>query len=110
MYPIERYHFYQTGDKIIAVSTYAGKSVRGIAKCAESDNFDLEKGKKLAALRCAQKVSQKRLNRAYKKFKDADRMKDIILNHFKKMENYYLDAHAEKEEVQRQLDNLLESL
>ena len=45
MYPFEKYRYYTAGNKIIAVSTYAGKTVRGIAKCAEGDTFDIEKGK-----------------------------------------------------------------
>lgn len=29
MYPIEKYKFYTNGSRVIAVSTYAGKTVRG---------------------------------------------------------------------------------
>ena len=51
MYPIEKYKFYTNGSRVIAVSTYAGKTVRGVAVCHAGDTFSLEKGKKLAALR-----------------------------------------------------------
>ena len=50
--------------KVIAVSTFAGKPVRGVAVCAEDDEFDLEFGKKLAKARCDVVVAKKRLNRA----------------------------------------------
>lgn len=48
MYPIEKYKFYTNGSRVIAVSTYAGKTVRGVAVCHAGDAFSLEKGKKLA--------------------------------------------------------------
>ena len=46
--------------KVVAVSTYAGKIVRGIAKCDPRDDFSVEDGKKLAAARCAVKIAKKR--------------------------------------------------
>ena len=71
MYPLEKYKYYQAGNKVIAVSSFAGRTVRGVAKCAPNDEFDLEKGKKLAALRCNEKVAQRRLARAHKKQEEA---------------------------------------
>ena len=44
MYPIEKYKFYTNGSRVIAVSTYAGKTVRGVAVCHAGDAFSLEKG------------------------------------------------------------------
>ena len=61
MYPIEKYKFYTNGSRVIAVSTYAGKTVRGVAVCHAGDTFSLEKGKKLAALRCAEKIAKSAL-------------------------------------------------
>ena len=46
--------------KVVAVSTYAGKIVRGVAKCDPRDEFSVEDGKKLAAARCAVKIAKKR--------------------------------------------------
>jgi hypothetical protein len=71
MYPLEKYKYYQAGNKVIAVSTFAGRTVRGVAKCNPKDNFDLEKGKMLAALRCNEKVAKRRFARAQKKCADA---------------------------------------
>lgn len=76
MYPIEKYQFkvYEKTNKdnskssvVVALSTYCGKVVKGVAKCMESDSFSLETGKKLAAARCDLKVCIKRKNRAMKK-------------------------------------------
>ena len=39
-------------DTVCARSTYAGKTVKGYAKCDPRDNYDVESGKALAAARC----------------------------------------------------------
>lgn len=70
-YPIEKYHFFTSKNKIVAVSTYAGKSVRGVAKCDPRDEFDMEKGRALAAARCAERVAAKRQARAKVEFNRA---------------------------------------
>ena len=40
-----RYRFIQTGNKVICISTYAKKVVKGIAKCSPNDEFDLDNPK-----------------------------------------------------------------
>lgn len=70
-YPFEKYRFYVGKNKIVAVSTYAGKTVRGVAKCDPRDEFDIEKGKALAAARCAERVAAKRQARAKVEFNRA---------------------------------------
>lgn len=92
MYPFEKYHYYVAGDKVIATSTYAGKTVRGIAKCAEGDTFDVEKGKRLAALRCAEKVAKKRLKRAMRQMHEATWTFEQARLRYKDMTDYYRDA------------------
>ena len=73
-----KYSFYTDGKtKVIAVSTYAGKAVRGVAKCDINDTFSFEKGKELAAARCNQKIAKKRLTRAENK------RREIIKEHYK---------------------------
>ena len=49
---------------VVAMSTFAGKAVSGVARCAPEDTFDIETGKKLAAARCAVKIAKKRMMRA----------------------------------------------
>lgn len=107
MYPFEKYRYYTTGNKIIAVSTYAGKTVRGVAKCAEGDAFDMEKGKKLAALRCAEKIAWKRLYRAVDKVAEAEEAVEAAENHLDKMVMYHGDAYVELCNVQQSIDELL---
>lgn len=57
------------GVKVIKVgSTYAGKPVWGVAKCAPGDTYDYDYGYRLAKARCDMKIAEKRYNRAAKKF------------------------------------------
>lgn len=59
------------GKKVICVSHYAGKAVRGIARCYSTDTFNSEDGKKLARLRCEAKVAKKRVATSQKRVEDA---------------------------------------
>lgn len=63
-YPIEKYKIIVHDHEVIAISTYAGKTVRGVAKADPRDEFDVEVGKELAIARCAAKIAIKRQNRA----------------------------------------------
>ena len=49
---------------VVALSTFAGKTVVGVARCAEEDEFNIETGKKIAAARCSVKIAEKRMKRA----------------------------------------------
>ena len=72
-----RYKFYDYVDKtsgshvVVCVSSYAGKPVKGRAKCAPMDEFDLDKGKELAQARCDVIIAEKRQKRALSKVVDA---------------------------------------
>lgn len=110
MYPIEKYRFYINGSRVIAVSTYAGKTVRGVAVCHDGDKFSLEKGKQLAALRCAEKIARKRLNRAERKVDEAYRAQENAEMHLEEMWNYRDDAIYALDEVITAKNDLLDSL
>lgn len=118
MYPLEKYMYIVhrdrvTGEltgKITAVSSYAGKSVRGVARCAPDDKFDEELGKKLAALRCAQKIAEKRVERAIRKVDEAYEAFSHAKHFVNNMEEYYDNAQSEYEEICSQLYSIEESL
>ncbi len=110
MYPIEKYRYFTNGNKVIAVSTYAGKTVRGVAICDKEDTFDFEKGKQLAAARCAVKVAEKRLNRAYNKRKEAENKMLAAESHVGKMAAYCFDALSELEDAREVEEDILKSL
>ena len=43
-----KYKYIVTGNKVIAISSFAKKPVRGIARCADSDTFNEEIGINIA--------------------------------------------------------------
>lgn len=110
MFPIEKYKFFRQGNKVIAVTTYAGKTVRGTAKCHESDTFDFETGKKLAAARCAVKVAQKRYDRAFAKKNTAEVAYYKARQHFDKMVDYVANAEDALYAECRTLEDLIEEI
>ena len=112
MYPLEKYQYItytrQDGVKeIVALSTYAGKVVRGVAKCDPNDEYNMGLGMELAAARCNAKIAKKRKAAAEKARKEAV----IALNEAKArladMEDYVTDSHCKQTEAQDYLNSLL---
>lgn len=109
-YPLDKYKFVTYGNKVIAISSYGGKRVRGVAICSKDDNFSLDKGKELAAARCALKVAEKRHKRAVRKLQEAEAACEKADNHYDQMINYYEDSLNRADEAWSDLDNILASL
>ena len=113
-YSLDKYKFYQYRNKnggitIAAVSTYAGKTVKGYAKCDPLDEFDIEKGKKLAAARCNLKIAEKRKMRAGTKYIEASLAADQAARHFDDMKQYFMDADDQVDEARAELQALTEN-
>ena len=89
---VDKYRFYQSDNKVIAVSTYAGLPVRGVAKCDPEDEFSLESGKALAAARCNEKIAEKRCKRAMRKFFEAQKALIEAQKYFERMSKYFDDS------------------
>lgn len=112
-YPMSKYRFHVakkidgTPYGVIAVSTYEGKIVRGVAKCDPQDTFDMEKGRELAAARCNQKVAIKRRTRADRELKKAVAAYVKALNHAEKMNAYYEDSRVAVKNANARVDKLL---
>ena len=79
--------------EVIAISTFAGKPVRGKAICAEGDTFDEEKGKLLAAARCNAKVVAKRYARAKQKIAEAEKAVADATKFYDAMRHYRDDSY-----------------
>ena len=101
MYPIEKYqfkvyeHINEDNTKssiVMAISTYNGKIVKGVAKCMSSDSFDLETGKKLAAARCDLKVCEKRKKALEKKRAEIAKKLQELTHYYIRISNNYDDA------------------
>ena len=109
------YKFYkhekEDGSKeIIAVSSYAGKTVKAKAVCDPVDEFDEEKGKKLAKLRCDIKIENKRLKRAIKQKSDLLNLEADIEKLLIKNSTYLTDTFDAIEKNKKELEELLEEL
>lgn len=109
----KRYKYFRDGSNtVIAISTYAGKTVKGIAKCDPNDNFSYDYGKKLAKARCDVKISRKRYKNANSKLKAAYKaftaVKKYYNKYYSKMFNYKADAFKAMEAAKENLANILD--
>lgn len=96
-YSLDRYRYYKGKDnRIVAVSTYAGKTVKGVAKCDPRDEYNETLGKKLAALRCNLKVATKREARAKKMVIQARKELNAAQGRYDKMSKYFSDSYMKK--------------
>lgn len=109
-FPLEKYRYYVNGNKVVAVSTYCKKSVRGVAVCHPDDEFDLEKGKRIAAAKCNERIAKKRLERASSKAIQAGFDVEEAKKYHERMIEYYNDAFAAYNEAAIEYDKLVESL
>ena len=101
-----RYRFYVTDNKVICVSSYAGKAVRGVAKCDPKDTFDLRDGKKLAQARCDYKIEKKRVQRARAKHAEATKALDDAREYEEKMQIYYDESFRDLVRLDEELKSL----
>ncbi len=109
-FPLEKYRYYTDGNRVIAVSTYAGKTVRGVAVCHPDDTFDLELGKRIAAAKCNEKVAEKRLHRAADKAIQAGIDVAIAKQHQDEMSAYYNDAFSAYNEASLAYNQLINEI
>lgn len=77
---------------IVAMSSFAGRTVAGVAHCAPKDTFDIEAGKKLAAARCNLKIAEKRMKNAEKRLAIATEYTNLWAKEKAKMEAYDADS------------------
>ena len=110
-YPLEKYRFYTYTENdvlhVAAVSTYAGRFVKGLAKCDPKDTPSIEKGKQIAAARCNIKVAEKRAKIANKKYTEAIKFYEQAQNYLDKMINYITDAKIAVDDAHAELKELL---
>lgn len=102
--------FYNSNNKVIAVSSFGGKDVKGIAKCDPSDTFSLKTGKELAEARCNLKVATKRTKFAETKLNEALDTFNKAAEYLAYMKTYHTDSLAKREEAQKAVDDILAKL
>ena len=77
---------------IVAMSTFAGKTITGVARCDPRDEFDIDAGKKIAAARCSVKIAEKRVKRAELCYDIAVEAVKFWSDRLAKMKHYKDDA------------------
>lgn len=107
-FPLDRYRFYFVGNKVIAVSTYCGHNVRGVAKCSAEDKFDVDMGKQLAAARCNLRIAEKRAARAKRKYEASIQQSLAAERYMNQMFKYNSDSKNALEDAQKRVSKLLE--
>ena len=94
------YKIYTHDNAVIAVTSFARRPVRSVAKCDQRDTFDVEFGKALAIARCDVKVADKRLTAAKKRLDKANeamiaakRELDAANKYFNLAQEEHVDAY-----------------
>ena len=105
-----RYKFHHSDNKVIALGSFAGKVVRGIAKCDPEDTFSLEDGKELAKARCEAKIARKRELYACNKLQEAYDLLTKAEEHYEDMVEYWENAHAERVDADKAEAEIFERL
>ena len=97
----KNYKIYTHNNEVIAVTSFARRPVRAVAKCDPRDTFNVEFGKALAVARCDVKVADKRLAAAKKRLDKANeamiaakREMDAAKEYFNLAQTEYVDARA----------------
>ena len=101
---MNKHQTYVTDNKVIVVSQYAGRRVKGFAKCSPEDKFDETTGIKLATLRCDEKVAIKRVKRSAEKVAAAYEAYLDAKLHLNAMRDYHETAVAALVSVQEELE------
>ena len=102
--------YHDDKNKVVAVSSYAGRTVRGVAKCDPRDNFDLSTGVMLAEARCGLKVAEKRAARARREFIKAGEAVNVACRRLEKMRAYFEDADTALLNAQNMVTNIESNL
>ena len=109
-YSLNKYKYAQTGNKVIAISTYAGRTVRAVAKADPRDTFSLEDGKKLAAARCNAKIATKRAKNAEAQLNKAKATFEQAEARYNKMTAYFNDASFAEGAAINEVDCILSEI
>lgn len=106
---MSRYRIFRDNKgKVIVASSYAGKIVRGVAKCNENDTYNEDTGIALATARCDVKIANKRVKRAMAKYDAATKAVNNATAAWEKAIKYLTNAEQEALNARKAL-SILES-
>lgn len=94
----------------IAYSTFAGKVVKGYAKCNPEDSFNVSVGEKLAKARCGLKIAKKRRKWAESQYDKAKAKMFAAIKYFNEMEAYAKDSIEEVFDAEDYLKEVLNDI
>lgn len=97
-------------EKIVAMSSFAGIPVKGIAKCDPNDVYDMEKGIKLAIRRCDEKIAVKKMARGQQKLAAAEKEFEAAKERLEMMQQYADDAEINLVKTSKELADYLNTL
>ena len=104
-----KYKIDEAKRTVVAMSTFAGKVITGVARCAPEDEFNIEVGKKLAAARCSVKIAEKRVKRAEDCYSFAVEAMKYWSDRVAKMKHYKDDSIIAFEATYDALTNIEEN-
>ena len=107
---MRRIKFYSSDKEVIAVSSFAGKTIKGIARCNPEDTFSFETGKKLAEARCNNKIALKKVQNTKLRLEEALKAYAEAQKHLNFMFGCHESATKYLQDTQNALDNLLREL
>lgn len=87
-----KYYVNLSKGEVIAVCHYAGQTVKSVAHCHPTDEFDIDKGKEIAKAKCEVKVGQIKVRNATIKFRAAAKAADEADRKYNKMKQYFIDS------------------
>ena len=103
-----KYYYLENGD-VIALSHFAGKTVKATAHLKDEDTYDREIGEKVAAAKCNEKIAGLRYRRSKRMLKEA---MDNFVKAKKELENmreYCQRSYDEWDVAQDELVELIKS-
>lgn len=98
-----KYYINENKKEVIAVCRYASRTIRGKAKCALGDDFNVEFGKKLAKAKAELKVHKIKWQNASVKALEAEAQLLTVKRHREKMIKYLEDSTEQMETARYEL-------
>ena len=107
---MRRFQFFTDNcRKVICVTHYMGKPIRGVAKCSPNDTFDFEKGKEIAELRCREKLEKKRMENVEKRYNEICKERKKLERRFAKICSQLTTSNATYHIIKDELEIALEN-
>ena len=108
---VPKYSYFTNGkNTVVAVASYAGKRVRGVAKCSDKDEFDLAKGEKLAAARCNLTIAKMREKNLQFIAQFRQRVLENVNKEYLKCANRAIEATCLRQEAEEQYKAIMDEL